>query len=531
MSQLRRVILYIAVFIGLLAIAIYLPLSSVDYRFYRAFFLGAESEIELHRDELLLIDLPARSNSTNVALENFRHRLSDLLENIAIRGVRPKAVILDYYFSNNDVGVERLHSAIARVENIGDDKYTNPVDVVHVLDLKDSSIPLQKILENHNTQLYENPHSYAHSIFNVTHGVLSYESQIEVPGNLGTHLITAMPLRVTHESTDDMAKLPPERVLALGDSSALSEITYSYMHDPDTVEDGRFFSDRNQSAEVKPSAFDKYIVIGSLLEDNEYGDRPGPEILLWAISDQLSRNSAAKQPLTHPVAIFAQIIGFAAVSVICFALLFSYIKKLRTRPILLALMSVFISLILFAAYAGIVLQVDIVVPVALTILAIILGALLSLHFVYRYLVTGAPEGSAQYDIFISYSRAHGNWVTENVYKPLQNHRTSEGEALNIFFDKDKIGAGEAFTSKYMWAIVNSKYFLPVFSGDYYNKNHCRNEMDLAYKRYVDKKLHLLPLLYGGDIPEIYSTLNFIDSTENQSFITDIENRIENHSNT
>jgi hypothetical protein len=102
-------------------------------------------------------------------------------------------------------------------------------------------------------------------------------------------------------------------------------------------------------------------------------------------------------------------------------------------------------------------------------------------------------------------------------------RKADGTELAVFFDRAEIGLGEAFTAKYMWAIVDSRFFIPVFSEDYYARNHTRNEMDLAYKRAVEKKIVILPVAYAaGTVPEIYAHLNFVDAQANPLFIEEIQ---------
>ena len=85
------------------------------------------------------------------------------------------------------------------------------------------------------------------------------------------------------------------------------------------------------------------------------------------------------------------------------------------------------------------------------------------------------------------------------------------------------GLGEAFTTRYMWAIVDSRFFIPIFSDDYYGRKHTRNEMDMAYKRFVEKKIVILPVaLTAQPVPEIYSHLNYVDAQANPQFIEDIQ---------
>ena len=152
-----------------------------------------------------------------------------------------------------------------------------------------------------------------------------------------------------------------------------------------------------------------------------------------------------------------------------------------------------------------------------------LAAILAWRFAHKFLVTGIVEGSQKYDVFISYSRQHSDWVIKNIYEPLRALRKPDGDKVSIFFDRDSIGIGEAFTSKYMWAIVDSRYFIPVFSEDYYRKNHCRNEVDLAYKRSVENMITILPIAHSYDtVPQIYSHINFVDITVTPNFIEGIK---------
>ena len=153
-------------------------------------------------------------------------------------------------------------------------------------------------------------------------------------------------------------------------------------------------------------------------------------------------------------------------------------------------------------------------------MAIIVSAGLCWLFAYKFLVTGVAEGAEKYDIFISYS--HGpkaEWVEKNVYEPLAAYRKPDGDKLNIFFDKKSIGIGEAFTSKYMWAIVDTKCFIPVVTDEYYGKNHCRNELDLAVNRYVEKLIDINMLTFNFEaVPDPYRTFNFIEIGRNPNFI-------------
>ena len=122
----------------------------------------------------------------------------------------------------------------------------------------------------------------------------------------------------------------------------------------------------------------------------------------------------------------------------------------------MASLSVGISVAALAMVAAAALTLKYVTPVGLTLFAIVLAGILAWRFALKFLVTGLAEGSAKYDAFISYSRQHSEWVVKNVYEPLKAMRKADGSELVVFFDRTEIGLGEAFTAKYMWAIVDSR---------------------------------------------------------------------------
>ena len=233
--------------------------------------------------------------------------------------------------------------------------------------------------------------------------------------------------------------------------------------------------------------------------------------------------TTARQPLNNPVVVFGQIMFFASFTVCVFALLFKYATRWQTRPLLMASLSIGISVATLAVVASAVLALNYVTPVALTVFAIVLAAILAWRFALKFLVTGIAEGRGKYDAFISYSRQNSEWVTKNVYEPLKAMRKADGSPLAVFFDRTEIGIGEAFTTRYMWAIVDSRFFIPIFSEDYYGRKHTRNEMDMAYKRWVEKKIVILPVAHTAQrVPEIYSHLNYVDAQANPRFIEDIQ---------
>ena len=275
---------------------------------------------------------------------------------------------------------------------------------------------------------------------------------------------------------------------------------------------------------------DKFVLIGDLKNDfqNDIAT-PRTYFLAWALNEKMADvdDRIAKQPLEGLSVIIFQTLFFSLFTVLIFALLFKYIKRLQTKPKLLAILSYLGGVILLLIYGVLIYYVaNKVIPVGLTLIAMAIAAFLAWRFAYKFLVTGIAEGSEKYDVFISYSHGNSDWVKKNVFEPLQEFRKPNGDKLKIFFDVKSIGVGEAFTSKYMWGIVDSKFFVPVISEEYYGKNHCKNEMDLAYKRSVEKLLHIIPIAFSYDcVPEIYTHINFSDITVNPNFIEAVKQEI------
>ena len=51
-------------------------------------------------------------------------------------------------------------------------------------------------------------------------------------------------------------------------------------------------------------------------------------------------------------------------------------------------------------------------------------------------------------------------------------------------------------------------------------------MDLAYKRYVEKLLDLVPIVFSYEaLPEIYQHINFLDKSINPEFMQNVQEAI------
>jgi TIR domain len=524
MTTLKRLSSYLLVFaillIGFVATGFW---QYLDYFVYRTLYLDATRQIQV-ADNLLLIDLPYRSNDSDNDPTEYRLRLADLLRAIAGRErERPQAVILDIWISNDGRGLPDLAEAITRLR----ERREGPVDVYASFNPDaDGRQTAEQLWKEHAQDLYRSVLTgYGHTSLNLSMGVLSYKPELQIPSAAGTtELIWALPTKVGI----DLGRLDPQPngeavVLPVGSEGELGRQTVSFVHAGRTTSNGAFFTSRAATAPTVPPLDKKIVLVGSVTEDR-YKDAPqaGPNLIAWAINDQLTREGHARRPLNNPALVLGQTLFFAVFTVLVFALLFKFLRRLQTKPALMACLSVGISVAALAMVGAAALTLKYVAPVGLTLFAIVLAGILAWRFALKFLMTGVAEGSAKYDAFISYSRKHSEWVVKNVYEPLKAMRKADGSELAVFFDCAEIGLGEAFTAKYMWAIVDSRCFIPIFSDDYYARNHTRNEMDVAYKRSVEKKIVILPVAHTAQpVPEIYSHLNFVDAKANPLFIEEI----------
>jgi hypothetical protein len=524
---------YVAAFFCLLLLILVSDLwRGLDHLVYKTFYLDESDQAHLH-DDIVVIDIPRGRIDTDQGLKAFRERLANLLDVIAA-GARPRAVILDIWFDRNDDGIGVLTKAINAVRTMEAEGHEKEVDVFRVLNLKELAFnpTRQQVMEGHSSALYEEPHLYAHTIFDEGLGVLKYDTQIPLRVEGAIEHVPAMPIRVAQALGEGVDTERSAYVLPIGPHEQVRERTVSFIHRHGATSDGYFAMPRDPKnpdgtpeQRPAPKLGEKIVLIGSLLEDMPECTtctQSGPELLAWSLSDQLAEGSAARRPLDHVGLIFAQIVALALFTVLVYALLFHYMRRLQTKPVVLALLSIALGTAALVGLSGVALVLDIVIPVSMTLVAIVLAGALCASFAYRFLVTGVARGSGKYDVFISYSRQHADWVVKNVYEPLQTLTKPDGSRLSIFFDRDSIGLGDHFTAKYMWSIVDSKVFLAVFSEGYYEKNHCRNEMDVAYKRSVEKLLTILPLVHGAQLPAIYSHMNYVEVDNAPDFMRAVE---------
>lgn len=518
----RRLAAYTAAFLVLLLLVASLLGSAwrpLDYLVFRVLSIADAPELE---DDIRIIDLPHSSSTTrSFDLPDFRARTIDLLQTLSSLSEgyeRPRAVILDLYYGSDQRLVPELLAAITALQ----EKKIRVYGVFDTMDLTGTSFEQRRA--DHAMAIYERlDGGLLHTRFNQKLGAITYNSHLEIPyaeGGLSA-TITALPLRVAMDLNQIDEPYPPrEYVLPHGSQADVTQKTLHFTHPAGTTSGGSFMQLETPLV-TAPDIHDKLLIVASYEGDRVVQGRPGPEHVAWAIDDQRKGNRNARTPMNNPLILIGVVLFAAAWTALIYALLFKYAKSLQTSPRLLALLAFGAGLAALAALSALVLTIGQVLPVGLALFATALAAALAWHFANRFLVTGVAEGSGKYDVFISYSRKDGDWVYNSLYKPLSELRKADGSPLSIFFDRNEISLGEAFTSKYMWAIVDSRHFIPVFSENYYGtRSHGRNEMDLAYKRYVEKSIRILPVAFSDEsVPEIYNGLNYLNVTTETAFFS------------
>ena len=538
MLTLKRLAIYLITFL----ISLILALSIGNWRKVDNYLVGYSNRTNedakiLNKDLVFVsVDLNPQAPNGCEAFYQKRKSMVDLMKAIEKQAQShngPKGVVLDVTFSNDNTEEESLIEAILFLQ-------FNHVPVYAVYNINASEQSLD--VDNVDYDQLESAH------LKEIYKVLSDSTYTKIPGNGRYHTNFYYESQMAsyehdfllHKSSDPKDSVLIESLVSkvvrdLGDSNAMlleskrrgSIVPYAsykemesrtYFFFPDSTLSINSFIPHDDNPNTTIDMDQKILIVGDPASDVTYlGDTaiPRPYVVTWAISDLLDENIRLKLPLESTSLIIGQMLFFAFFVALAFALIFKYVKSFQTKPLFIAILSFIAVLILLYIYYRVILTFKAVIPIGQTIVAMIVAALLSWRFAYKFLVTGVVEGAKKYDIFISYSHGpYAKWVEENVYEPLSKYRNSNGDKLNIFFDKKSIGIGEAFTSKYMWAIVDTKLFLSIVTDEYYGKNHCKNELDLAINRKVEKLIKVNMLFFNFKaIPEPYKTFNHVEITE------------------
>lgn len=525
----KRLAIYLLTFFAILTISFVLTdfWKQWDKGIYKMLYMDTGSVKEKLSDKIAVVDIEKPNlESKDASLQIFRQRIIAFLNTVGQRrktnNEDPRAILLDISFSKDSIELRALKQAIdslkaKRIKVYGVyslKNYFEKIQIFEANDAEQAQVLYDSVLEG----------GRLHSGFVAENDLISYPSDIFLKGAfVDTVKIESIIKRVAlDDNASHFNSGFQQLVTPLGPNEAMMAQTYSFVQSDEDPATGKFIPKNPNSPALDLE--DKFILVGDLENDYQQDiETPRTYFMAWALNEKIVDEKIAKQPLDSIAIIIGQTLFFSLFTVLLFAILFKYVKSLQTKPKTLAVLAFILGLIFFAIYGVLIYYFDKIIPIGLTLIGMIIASLLAWRFAHKFLVTGVAEGSQKYDVFISYSHGNSEWVKKNVLEPLREYRKPNGDKLEIFFDEKSIGIGEAFTSKYMWGIVDSKYFIPIISEEYYKKNHCRNEMDLAYKRYVEKLLHILPIAFSyAAVPVIYNHINFADITVNPNFMENIK---------
>lgn len=280
------------------------------------------------------------------------------------------------------------------------------------------------------------------------------------------------------------------------------------------------------------ATFDKqYVIVGTLgVDRSAFIDRSGPELLAWALSNQLEFGSAngahtayAAQPQNGLLLVVVP--AFSALTSLAFMAVFYPLKRTRLRsfrhrlPAFAAIASALVGLAAFAGFEVLMFAAHQIYPqVSLIAFGIVVAATLGGVRAYQMLIdqSNAIEVDAgeahDYDVFISYAHDEGAWVAEHVYAAFRDARRADGSKLSVFFDTDSIRAGTAWQQKLALAIEGSRFIVPVYSETYFTKPYCRFEIMRAHRKWVlagSESRCVLPVMRGH--PKIMNAVDDIQA--------------------
>jgi hypothetical protein len=462
--------------------------------------------------DLVVIDVPA-----NPAIAVFRARLIGLMERIAEgQDAIPRAVVLDVQITPEPEKLEQLEAAIRRLQGKGVKVYA-AIDPRHPSGLQ----LMPDYMTQHAARLYGGVLDGAgHTLFEMSAGVAKYDPYLDLGRGIS---IPALAVKLAEDLWNRPLNAPNRPIiLVLGDARTVAAHSLRF-------EAGRLrpVADRAAAAPLHG----KVAIVGSLHEDLPTGAAPsGPERLAWAVAARAATldNRFEVEVLANIPLLIAATLLYAGATVAVAIFVYRVFPRTHTyHGVILAAAVVAPTAVLVA---GILLlaKVRLVYPqVTLPFVGIVLAAALSWWFARRYLIARVADPASdpldeEYDVFVSYTRTppeNEAWVREHVVQPLNAAAGPTGKALRVFFDQRTIRPGELWFKRLAHAIHASRFFLPVYSAEYFSRDFCQMEMERAAVRQVRDPSFIIALARGAvPIPVEYELINYIDVTKDDRFI-------------
>ena len=256
------------------------------------------------------------------------------------------------------------------------------------------------------------------------------------------------------------------------------------------------------------------MIIGSREYDNpiRLQEESGPELLAWALNDQLNQfkgnDSLAKSPFNYYGWILAMLFFFSGLVTFVYSWIYSK-YKLKSSPFLILGISILFVLVFLAITGiGVLSFNDTVLPVGLITSSMFTAAILSWSYHKKYVNDGKAVGSGKYDVFISCSGQQEKWAVENIINPLAELKNSKGKEFKVFFYKASIKLGSNYVNVYKNAILDSKIFIPLMTKEYFESPYCEKEMIYADRLAETDDILILPIAFNlEEVDRVYKDKN------------------------
>jgi hypothetical protein len=536
----QQAFIYTGIYALIMAITIVLipGWTVADWRFFSWLHRGSALPISA---DVVIVDVPYHEN-----LAVFRTEMSRLLSSFAEKPDNlPKLVVLDTWVAADTSGLSGLKKAVRQLSNAD-------VPVYASIDLTREGKPEQldpDYMDRHAQSFYDFIDGKGHTKFNHIASVIHYEPRLELSSSeqAGSQYVQALPVMIAmnHYNVPSTTK---QVIVNLGDIEELRHRIYTFHHTENRA--SSFFSTYSGTGgsepiqTVAPSFRGKLVVVGSLYKDrNKFKQLSGPEVLAFAISERILPKSGNRQPelLENPLLLFVMVVAFAYLLMLLFHFFYRKLPLLRSRLWLIAMLSMSaVLLLLVLSVLGFWLLNLVYTQVTLVAISIVVSTGVVWFSVLRdmegKLIAPPSEKSGNdsvglpvYDVFISYARTPENsaWVKAQVYEQLLKLRKPDGSPLRVFFDQRGIDPGENWVRKLALAIQGSRFFIPVYTADYFEEKTYRDlEMNRAAIRHVELGDFIIPIARDDvKVPAQYDHIQYLDVRMDPDFMERVAERI------
>lgn len=423
------------------------------------------------QDELVLLDVPYDDD-----LAVFRQRLLAAMDGLARTEAAPRALVFDVEFVNDPRLLPELQAAMARLRAL----QTRLFAVVNPVDGKRLD-PLY--MNRHARALYEQAlDGMGHTVFDHAAGLAKYDPLLDLGDG---QRVPALAVQVA----EALFKRPPDAdnrpiVLRLGDATLLQPRTLRL--DPASLA-------LQGPPPLAALTRGRIVVLGARERDRPLAEGPsGPEHLLWALSARgLPPEQAESRVLASPGLLLTLVAATGALAAALAWVVYAMFPRSPWRQALIGAVALGVPLALLVGASLALGRAGLVLPqLTLPALGGVLAAGLSLWFVRRHLAWVAlqaepPPLAEAYDVFVSYSRtdpAHVQWVRDQLVAPLSQALRPDGRPFRVFLDTRGLAPGQAWNLRLFQAIDASRFFVPVYSADYFDKDYCQREIVHALRR-------------------------------------------------